>query len=126
MTNYQEISVLLVEDEKDLRQLFIWEFEDHDMSVDVAGTVDEAKDKLKNNSYQIVLSDLKMPGESGVELMKFLKENNRGPQLRYLMTAFSDENLDLEELEVKQVFKKPVKTTDVLNQIKKDLEKLGE
>ncbi len=42
---------------------------------DVANNVDEALDKLQNNEYHLVISDIMMPGRTGIDLLEILKKS---------------------------------------------------
>lgn len=64
-----------------------------------AASAAEAKQLLKTNSYDLILSDLKMPNESGLELFKFTKEFY--PELgRVMITAFGSQDVAEEIMDV--------------------------
>jgi DNA-binding NtrC family response regulator len=66
--------ILVVDDEKSICELLEITFRKEGHRVEVAHNVDSAKRKLESQIFDIVISDVKMPGESGVELLKFTKE----------------------------------------------------
>ena len=66
--------ILVVDDEKSICELLEITFRKEGHRVEVAHNVEAAKRKLESQIFDIVISDVKMPGESGVELLKFTKE----------------------------------------------------
>ena len=53
--------VLVVDDEADIRDLMEMTLMKMGLRVDTAAGVEEAKDKLDNNDYSLVLTDMRMP-----------------------------------------------------------------
>jgi two-component system response regulator PilR (NtrC family) len=66
--------ILVVDDERSIRELLEITFRKEGYRVEVANNVDEAKRKLESQIFDIVISDVRMPGESGVDLLKLTKE----------------------------------------------------
>src|SRR5499427_7097916 len=66
--------ILVVDDEKSICELLEITFRKEGHRVEVSHNVESAKRKLESQIFDIVISDVKMPGESGVELLKFTKE----------------------------------------------------
>ena len=60
MNKLQE-PVLVVDDEADIRDLMEMTLMKMGLRVDTAAGVEEAKDKLDNNDYSLVLTDMRMP-----------------------------------------------------------------
>ncbi len=71
----QTSSVLVVEDEDSMRLLFTSILKKEGYLVDGAANVDEALIKLRTGRYQLVLTDLRMPGRSGLDLLYAIREN---------------------------------------------------
>ena len=63
-------TVLVVDDEEIIRD-FLFEVLNDDFNVSTASDGDEAIDKLKEQSYDLVITDLKMPRVSGDEVVRF-------------------------------------------------------
>lgn len=70
MENYQ--AVLIAEDDQDLASSLCCSFERRNFLVKIASNVKEAILILKKFHPRYALIDLKMPGESGLELIKIL------------------------------------------------------
>src|SRR5690348_7636287 len=66
--------ILVVDDERSICELLEITFRKDGHKVEVANSVDSARRKLESQIFDIIISDIKMPGESGVELLKFTKE----------------------------------------------------
>jgi two-component system, NtrC family, response regulator PilR len=66
--------ILVVDDERSICELLEITFRKDGHKVEVANSVDGAKRKLESQIFDIVISDVRMPGEGGVDLLKFTKE----------------------------------------------------
>ena len=62
--------ILLIEDEVDLAEVLCFIFEDLGIKIEVALSAEEAKKKLEDCSYQLVISDMRLPDGSGAEICK--------------------------------------------------------
>ncbi len=62
--------ILVIDDEKSIRDTLkeILEYEDH--KVDLAADGEEGLEQFKNNKYDIVLLDIKMPKKDGIEVLE--------------------------------------------------------
>src|SRR6267378_1348380 len=78
--------ILVVDDEKSIGELLEITFRKEGHRVEVVHSVDAAKRKLESQIFDIIISDVRMPGESGVDLLKFAKEIAPG-SFFLLMTA---------------------------------------
>jgi two-component system response regulator PilR (NtrC family) len=79
-------NILVVDDEKSICELLEITFRKEGHRVEVVHNVEAAKRKLESQIFDIVISDIRMPGENGVELLKFSKEIAPG-SFFVLMTA---------------------------------------
>ena len=68
------VRVLVVDDERSICELLEITFRKDGHRVEVAHNVDEARRKLESQIFDIVISDIRMPGAGGVDLLKFTKE----------------------------------------------------
>src|SRR6202167_5308691 len=66
--------ILVVDDEKSICELLEITFRKEGYRVEVAHSVEAAKRKLESQIFDIVISDFRMPGQSGVDLLKLTKE----------------------------------------------------
>src|SRR5215470_12912658 len=75
--------ILVVDDERSICELLEITFRKEGHKVEVANTVDAAKRKLESQIFDIVISDIRMPGADGLELLRFVKEVS--PQCFFLL-----------------------------------------
>ena len=66
--------VLVVDDERDIRELLDLTLAKMGLAADCAGTLEEAKDYVKNNRYQLCLTDMRLPDGQGLELVAHIAE----------------------------------------------------
>src|SRR5256712_3454919 len=79
-------NILVVDDEKSIGELLEITFRKEGYRVEVVHSVEAARRKLESQIFDIIISDIRMPGESGVDLLKFAKEIAPG-SFFLLMTA---------------------------------------
>lgn len=70
-------TVLIVDDEQDLLEIFRMEFEDRGCHVMTASNGHDAFNLVNKNKFDIVITDICMPGMDGAELLKKI-ENKKG------------------------------------------------
>lgn len=58
--------ILVIEDEKALRELYKLEFEDMGYAVETAETSEDGFDILKNTQFDLLILDIKLPGTDGL------------------------------------------------------------
>ncbi len=73
-TGREMAHILVVDDEKSICELLEITFRKEGHRVEVANSVEAAKRKLETSLYDIVISDVRMPGATGVELLRFTRE----------------------------------------------------
>jgi DNA-binding NtrC family response regulator len=83
--------ILIVDDEESLRMTLAANLELEDFDVLEADTAERALEILERERVDIVLSDIRMPGVGGIELLR--QVHRRGLDVPVvLMTAFTDES----------------------------------
>lgn len=113
-----DLKVLYAEDEKDIREstseLLKLFFKDIKVAVD--GT--DAKDKLKNFTPDILITDIQMPNLDGLELISYVKNSYEDLQV-VITTAFSNQDYIFKsfDLGVSQYLIKPIKKESLINVI---------
>ncbi len=67
--------ILIVDDERNIRDGMKWALEGKDKEYEVytAGNVDDALELVRKNNVELIITDLKMPGASGMDLLRKIK-----------------------------------------------------
>src|SRR5262249_60747587 len=73
-TGKERPHILVVDDERSICEVVEITFRKEGHRVEVANSVEAAKRKLESQIFDIIISDIRMPGEDGVDLLKFAKE----------------------------------------------------
>ena len=80
--------ILVVDDERNIRLLYAQELSEEGYQVSTAASASEAVEKLTESSYDLVVLDIKLKEESGLDLLQqIVKERHDMPVI--LCTAFS-------------------------------------
>jgi two-component system response regulator GlrR len=109
--------ILIVDDEVQLLELLRMEFEENNVRVTTAESVDEAISAIENEKPFLVLSDLKMPVKSGKELLDYIKSNH--PDIHFLFMSGHTEKGDAQIEEAEYFFEKPFSLQTVVDQVLK-------
>jgi two-component system, NtrC family, response regulator PilR len=70
----EKTHILVVDDEKSICELLEITFRKDGHRVEVAHSVEAARRKLESSLFDIIISDVRMPGATGVELLRFSRE----------------------------------------------------
>ncbi len=115
--------ILIVDDEKIVREsLFHW-FEEDGYCVDTAEDGEAALAKFDKYKFDLVLADMKMPGMSGLDLLKKVKEIDK-ETIVILITAFASVPSAITALKdgAYDYVTKPVDPDELAHIVKKALE----
>jgi two-component system, NtrC family, response regulator PilR len=85
-------SCLVVDDETDIRELVVLTLERMDISADSAGNLLEAKQLLASKSYDLCLTDMRLPDGLGLELVEHIAANYAGLPVAVITAHGSAEN----------------------------------
>ena len=80
--------ILVVDDDKRLNNLLEKFLKDNDHYVDTAENAISARKKISVVAYDIIILDIMMPGENGLDLLNFIRKNNDTPVL--MLSAMKD------------------------------------
>ena len=80
--------ILLVDDEDILVQGLAGFLQDQGTIVDTANDGQEAIEWLQEQVYDLLVTDIRMPGMSGMELLRYVQENHSGVAV-ILMTGYA-------------------------------------
>ena len=91
------MKILVVDDEKDMQTLFVQRFRkeirNHETEFVFAYSGEEAVFYLEQHVHEavLILSDINMPGMSGLELLEHIKQkHSKPPPIVMMITAYGD------------------------------------
>ena len=87
-----QFSCLVVDDETDIRELVVLTLERMDIRADSASSVTEAKQLLASQSYNLCLTDMRLPDGLGLELVQHIAANHNGLPVAVITAYGSAEN----------------------------------
>lgn len=114
-------NLLVVDDEGDIRHLYAAELEDEGHSVVTCGNSKDATEKLRDQTFDLVILDIQLDQESGLELLQRIAQQENTPVIlcsayscykddfsSWLADAYVVKSSNLDELknEVRRVLKK--------------------
>ncbi len=120
----QRHNVLVVDDEKNILKVVSLTLRGGGYDVDTARSAEEAIEKFNHNSYSLVITDLKLPGKSGLDLLDYIKSRGTGIPV-IMITAFGTIETAIEAMK-KGAFNyltKPVNPDELLTVMKEAIEK---
>src|SRR3954466_7751321 len=79
-------SVLVVDDEPDLLTLYELTLLREGLEVETAATVAQAREMLQARVFRAVISDMRLPDGTGLDLLRWLEESGR-PEKVIVVTA---------------------------------------
>lgn len=87
MTNNKGYTILIVDDELEYQNVFSYILNSHGYGVITSSSADEALAAFSSNEVDLVITDLKMPGTDGLDLVKRIKSITNDVNVM-VMTAF--------------------------------------
>ena len=73
---HNKYNILIVDDEVDYREIFSLILSEKGYNVFKSSCIKEAKEIIQNNRIDMVISDLIMKNETGIELLYWIREYN--------------------------------------------------
>lgn len=121
-----KIRILVVDDELSMREFLSILLEREGYQVEVAACAEDALRQMETSLFDLVLSDVNMPGLGGIELLSRVKQLS--PETGVLMiTAFSaaEQAVEAMKLGAYDYISKPFKIEEIKQLVKNALEKQG-
>lgn len=88
---FQDISILFVEDDDEVRKNTQYMLKNYFKTIDTANDGLEALDLFYKYHHDIIITDIKMKGMDGIELIHTIREYDKNIPI-IIMSAYSDEN----------------------------------
>ncbi|MCX7830861.1 MAG: sigma-54 dependent transcriptional regulator, partial [Acidobacteria bacterium] len=116
--------VLIVDDEKSMRDMLKILFEKEGFEAETAESGESALKLTSENTYDLVLSDIRMGNVSGLDLLREIKSDNNPPQV-ILMTAYASTETAIEALKLGAIdyIIKPFDVNELIHRVKNAIEK---
>lgn len=117
--------ILVVDDSSDTRQIIQRNLNDHGYKVFSTADVPNAIQILSSIRIDLVITDLKMPGINGIELIKHVRQNNKDSEI-IMITGYPTIESAVEAVKIGALdyLTKPFTEHELLETVKKALEKL--
>ncbi|MEQ8334658.1 response regulator [Nisaea sp.] len=111
-------SILVVDDDKSLRDLLSAVLRDRGYEVEIAKEGDEALKILAHTRFDIVISDIIMPGKEGIETIREIRDVYPDIQVIAMSTGGSLGNVQILEyarmIGAHEAVRKPIKLPDLI------------
>jgi two-component system response regulator VanR len=119
------IKILLVEDDENINNVVKSFLTESGYAVDACFSGDDALVKFYDNTYQLAILDIMLPGTNGHELLRELRKINNTPVL--MMTALSDDENQIKafDAEADDYVTKPFKVQILLKRVEALLRRSG-
>lgn len=110
--------ILIVDDDPTVRQFVDLILTQHGYNISTAATPDTAMQILGRESFGLVLLDIRMPGMSGLDILRLMRARQNRPKI-LMMTSQRDPGTIMQAIEQGAVgyLVKPFKPLDLLKRV---------
>ncbi len=106
--------LLVVDDERNIRRALEKFFKQKGFYVETARSYEEAVSRLQQNNFDLVLTDMRLPGRSGLELLKWIKHHSADVPVVVITAYGSIENaVEAMKAGASNYITKPVDLTEI-------------
>ena len=116
--------VLVVDDDDRLRDLLRRYLSEQGFRVTTAGNVAEARTKLQSLTFDLLVLDIMMPGETGLDLTRSLRDHSAVPILLLTAMGESEDRIDGLECGADDYLTKPFEPRELVLRIRSILRRL--
>jgi len=119
-------SVLLVDDDKFLLDMYKKKFEQSGLEVDLALGSHEALEKLRNGKkHDIIILDIIMPTMDGIELLQTIRKEKLAPHSNIIMLSNESDKSKIEEAKKLGIKGYIVKATSIPSEVVEETLKIA-
>jgi len=115
--------LLIVDDDNRIRELVKEYLNENNYIVSTADSAEEAKKKIKNFKYDLIVLDVMMPGQSGFEMTNEIKKTSDIPIILLTAKGEADDRVHGLELGADDYLSKPFEPKELLLRIKNIISK---
>jgi len=117
--------ILVVDDDTRLRNLLDKYLSDNGFEVAAAKDADEAREFLSNKTFDILILDVMMPNENGIELAQSIRQNSKVPILMLTARGDSEDRINGLEAGADDYMPKPFEPKELLLRINNILKRIS-
>ncbi|MCF8386786.1 MAG: response regulator [Bacteroidales bacterium] len=120
IVNFSHLKVLTVEDEPDSQEYLKMVMKSYVKSIDIANNGKEAIEKCHDNSFDLVMMDIKMPVMNGLEASRIIKD--KFPEIKIVaQTAYAQESEKEKAMQAgcDDYLVKPIRKSEILKSLEK-------
>ena len=116
------VNILLVEDDEDTRDVLSLGLQLAGARVESVGAAQEALDALHDRVPDVIVSDIGLPDEDGLSMMRYIRtlspdEGGRVPAVAVTAYTLVDDVEEARRAGFQQHFRKPVETQELLERV---------
>lgn len=116
--SFANIKILIVDDEELIREILSEAFTLYGANVDLADSGFDAMAKIQKNTYDMVITDIRMPNGDGIYLLESIKKLNSPLPKLFVCSAYNDLTEDkIKDLGILKIFTKPFELGLLLNAV---------
>ncbi len=121
-----KVKILVIDDEPDITFVLEGMLSKEGYAVDTAGSVADAEEKMEKNNYDLILADIVLGSETGVDILREVKTKNLN-SIVIFMTGFPtfDTAAEAIRLGVFDYLPKPIEKGRLINTVRKALQSKG-
>ncbi len=118
--------ILVVDDERSMREFLAILLKKEGFAVDTVGTVARAREAVEQAAYDLVITDLKLPDGTGIEVLAAVRDCDPDTEV-LVITAFgtAESAVEAMKLGAYDYLSKPFKVGEIKLTVRKALEKSG-
>ncbi|MBI1747814.1 MAG: response regulator [Acidobacteria bacterium] len=116
--------IMIVDDEQIIRQVLCAKLEIHGYCCDTASDGVEAYERIKEDTYDLVILDIRLPGRDGIQLLEDIQQLSKDTQV-IMMTSLMELDIAIKALQLGayDYITKPFNTGHLIISVKRALEK---
>ena len=95
MIDQNKSKILVVEDEQDIRDLLVFNLQKNGFNVRAIDNGEKALSLIRNDNFDLILLDLMIPGISGFDLTRILKNDDETSEVPIIMLTAKGEESDI-------------------------------
>ena len=111
------MKILVIDDEAPILEMVSKALHRNGYDVVAVSNIPDAAKQIRNNTWDLVITDVMIPFKGGFELVEAIKSNSNTPVI--IMTGMSEDVLSATVTKADAIFHKPFSSTDLLDTVKR-------